>query len=252
MDIINKVYKEAILGKIHSIESFGAVDGPGIRFVVFMQGCPMRCLYCHNPDSWSVNSGKEMSVDDLMAEIRKYKHYFGTNGGVTVSGGEPLIQIDFVTQLFKVLKAENIHTCIDTSGILFSNSNLNKIEELLKYTDLVLLDIKHINPTNHKTLTGFNNENILNFAKLLSDKNIPTWIRYVLVPTINDDKTSLNELKQFLNTLKNVKKIEILPYHTLGVEKYKQMNIDYPLKHIKPPTQEQIEYANKILKGENK
>ena len=240
------------MGKVHSIESFGAVDGPGIRFVVFMQGCPMRCLYCHNPDSWNINSGKEMSVEDLMTEIRKYKHYFGDNGGVTVSGGEPLLQIDFVTQLFKVLKAENIHTCIDTSGILFNDTNIEKFDTLIKYTDLVLLDIKHINSANHKTLTGFANDNVLNFAKYLNQHNIPTWIRYVLVPTINDDQNSLLKLREFLNTLSNVEKIEILPYHTLGIDKYKQLGMEYPLSHITTPTDEQIEFANKILKGENK
>ena len=240
------------MGKIHSIESFGAVDGPGIRFVIFMQGCPMRCLYCHNPDSWSTNNGKEMSIDDLMAEIRKYKHYFGADGGVTVSGGEPLLQIEFVTQLFKVLKAENINTCIDTSGVLFNQTNIKKFDELLKYTDLVLLDIKHIDTQLHKSLTNFGNENILNFARYLSDKKIPVWIRHVLVPTITDDKQQLFKLRQFLDTLDNVEKIEVLPYHNMGVSKYEELNMDYPLKNIPLPTDEQINIANQILKGENK
>ena len=240
------------MGKIHSIESFGAVDGPGIRFVIFLQGCPMRCQYCHNPDSWNINAGKEMSVEEIMQQVRKYKHYFTNGGGVTVSGGEPLIQIDFVTQLFKVLKAENIHTCIDTSGILFNDTNIEKFDTLIKYTNLVLLDIKHINSLSHKTLTGFTNDNVLNFARYLDKHNIPTWIRYVLVPTINDDQDSLVKLREFLDSLNNVKKIEILPYHTLGVDKYKQLGIDYPLKHISTPTNEQIEFANKILKGEYK
>jgi len=239
------------VGRIHSTESFGAVDGPGIRFVVFMQGCPMRCQYCHNPDSWNINAGKEISVDELMQQIRKYKHYFNNGGGVTVSGGEPLMQIDFVTQLFKVLKAENIHTCIDTSGILFNDANIEKFNTLMKYTDLVLLDIKHINSSIHKTLTGFDNDNILNFARYLNQNNIPTWIRYVLVPTINSDQDSLVKLREFLDTLNNIEKIEILPYHTLGVDKYKQLGMDYPLKHISTPTNEHIEFANKILKGEN-
>ena len=240
------------MGKIHSIESFGAVDGPGIRFVIFMQGCPMRCLYCHNPDSWSTDNGKEMSIDDLMAEIRKYKHYFGADGGVTVSGGEPLLQIEFVTQLFKVLKAENINTCIDTSGVLFNQTNIKKFDELLKYTDLVLLDIKHIDTQLHKSLTNFGNENILNFARYLSDKKIPVWIRHVLVPTITDDKQQLFKLRQFLDTLDNVEKIEVLPYHNMGVSKYEELNMDYPLKNIPLPTDEQINIANQILKGENK
>ena len=240
------------MGKIHSIETFGAVDGPGIRFVVFMQGCPMRCLYCHNPDTWDICNGKEMSVEDLIIEIHKYKHYFGTYGGVTVSGGEPLMQIDFVTNLFKALKNENIHTCLDTSGILFNNQlqTLDRINELLQYTDLVLLDIKHINSARHKRLTGFNNDNVLDFAKFLNKKNIPMWIRYVLVPTINEDIESLTELRQFLNTLNNIEKIEVLPYHTLGVTKYKQLGINYLLNDITPPTDEQIKIANQILKGE--
>lgn len=240
------------MGKIHSIETLGAVDGPGIRFVVFLQGCPMRCQYCHNPDTWDVNAGKDYSVEQLLSEIRKYKHYFGNNGGVTISGGEPLVQIDFVIKLFKVLKAEKIHTCIDTSGVLFNPSNTEKIEELLKYTDLVLLDIKHINPAKHKQLTGFNNENILSFAKFLNTLNKPVWIRYVLVPTLTDDTAALVELRNFLNTLSNVEKIEVLPYHSLGVAKYDKMGISYPLRNIPQPTKHQINKANKILLGENK
>ena len=240
------------MGKIHSIETLGAVDGPGIRFVVFLQGCPMRCHYCHNPDTWDVNAGKDYSVEQLLSEIRKYKHYFGNNGGVTISGGEPLVQIDFVIKLFKVLKAEKIHTCIDTSGVLFNPSNTEKIEELLKYTDLVLLDIKHINSAKHKQLTGFNNENILSFAKFLNTLNKPVWIRYVLVPTLTDDSAALVELRNFLNTLSNVEKIEVLPYHSLGVAKYDKMGISYPLRNIPQPTKQQINKANKILLGENK
>ncbi len=240
------------MGKIHSIETLGAVDGPGIRFVVFLQGCPMRCQYCHNPDTWDINAGKDYSVEQLLSEIRKYKHYFGNNGGVTISGGEPLVQIDFVIKLFKVLKAEKIHTCIDTSGVLFNPSNTEKIEELLKYTDLVLLDIKHINPAKHKQLTGFNNENILSFAKFLNTLNKPVWIRYVLVPTLTDDTAALVELRNFLNTLSNVEKIEVLPYHSLGVAKYDKMGISYPLRNIPQPTKHQINKANKILLGENK
>ena len=240
------------MGKIHSIETFGAVDGPGIRFVIFMQGCPMRCQYCHNPDTWDMSAGNDYTVEQLLSEIRKYKHYFGTDGGVTVSGGEPLAQIDFVTKLFKILKAENIHTCLDTSGILFNASNLEKFEDLLKYTDLVLLDIKHINSVKHKDLTGFYNDNVLTFAKFLSDLNKPVWIRYVLVPTLTDDTQSLIELRKFLNTLSNIKKIEVLPYHSLGEAKYSKLGIAYQLSHIPQPTKQQIDKANKILIGEIK
>ena len=238
------------MAKIHSIETFGTVDGPGIRFVVFMQGCPMRCLYCHNPDTWQVGAGKEMSVEDLVSQIKKYKNYFGNNGGVTVSGGEPLVQIDFVTQLFKRLKQENIHTCIDTSGVLFhtNEQTLAKFDELIKYTNLVLLDIKHIYDKQHKMLTGHSNKNTLEFAKYLDNKGISMWIRYVLVPTINSDEQSLTELKSFINTLKKVDNIEILPYHTLGIKKYTELGIDYKLKNIETPTKEQITLAEKILK----
>ncbi len=239
------------MGKIHSIETFGTVDGPGIRFVVFLQGCPMRCLYCHNPDTWEVNAGKEVSVQELKKEILKYKNYFGENGGVTLSGGEPLLQIDFVLELFAELKKEGIHTCIDTSGVLFNEISKTKYEQLIKVTDLVLLDIKHINSEKHKELTGHFNKNVLDFAKFLNDNNIPVWIRYVLVPTFNIDEQSLTELKQFLNTLNNVQKIEILPYHTLGVEKYKKLGIEYKLKGVNTPTKQEIDYATKILIGEN-
>lgn len=240
------------MGKIHSIETFGAVDGPGIRFVIFMQGCPMRCKYCHNPDTWEFSGGKEMSVDELMTEIFKYRHYFGNDGGVTVSGGEPLVQIDFVIELFKALKKEGINTCLDTSGVLFNRSEqtVKKFDELIKYTDLVLLDLKHIDSDRHKSLTLFKNENILDFARYLDEKNIKIWVRHVLVPTINADEKSLKDLRQFIDTLSNVEKVEILPYHTMGVSKYKELGIEYPLDGIDTPSKEQIEMANTILKGE--
>lgn len=240
------------MGRVHSIETFGAVDGPGIRFVVFLQGCPMRCQYCHNPDTWDFAGGKEMSVDDLVNEITKYRHYFGDDGGVTVSGGEPLVQIDFVIELFKVLKTEGINTCLDTSGVLFNRKTevLKKFDELMSYTDLVLLDIKHIDDEKHKVLTQHSNENILDFAKYLDEKNIPMWVRYVLVPTINEDETTLKSVKNFINTLSNVEKVEILPYHTLGVSKYIKLGIEYALEGVNTPTKEQIDIANKILKGE--
>ena len=239
------------MGIIHSLETFGTLDGPGIRFVIFLQGCPMRCKYCHNPDTWSFMSGKKMTTEELITEILKYKNYFGTSGGVTVSGGEPLAQIDFVTELFEKLKQNNLHTCLDTSGVFFNrDKNLEKFNKLLKYTDLVLLDIKHIDTHKHKDLTQHYNENILDFAKYLNEKDIPVWIKYVLVPTFNDDTKSLVDLKNFINSLSNVKKIEVLPYHTMGVSKYSKLGIDYPLQNIKPPTKEQINIANKILKGD--
>ena len=240
-------------GRVHSIETFGAVDGPGIRFVVFLQGCPMRCLYCHNPDTWQVDAGHLMTVKELLSEIKKYKHYFTESGGVTVTGGEPLLQIDFVIELFKVLKKNKIHTCLDTSGVLFSNETrvLKKYDELMRYTDLVLLDIKQIDANKHKALTGHDNKNVLDFAKYLDDKKIPVWIRFVLVPTVTDDLVDIQKLKDFLDTLKNVVKVEVLPYHTMGEKKYEELKIDYRLKGIQPPNDELVTKVNQLLKGEN-
>lgn len=240
------------MGKIHSIETFGAVDGPGIRFVVFLQGCPMRCKYCHNPDTWDYAGGTEKSATELVEEIKKYTHYFGEKGGVTVSGGEPLVQMDFLTELFQLLKNEGIHTCLDTSGALFSRNKsvLEKFDKLMRVTDLVLLDIKHMDSKKHKELTGFVNEHILDFAKYLDEKKVPVWIRHVLIPTINTEENYLKKLREFVDTLSNVEKVEVLPYHTLGVSKYKNMGMDYPLKGVEPPTKEQLLLANKILLGE--
>lgn len=240
------------MGKIHSIETFGAVDGPGIRFVIFTQGCPMRCQYCHNPDTWYMDGGEEMSIDDLLSQIEKYKHYFGKEGGVTLTGGEPLAQIDFAIELFERLKEQNINTCLDTSGVLFGVSKEldMKINRLLEVTDLVLLDIKHIDNDKHKIITSHENKNILDFARYLSKIDIPVWIRYVLVPTLTDDLDDVKKLKEFLNTLKNVQKIEVLPYHAMGINKYDNLNIDYKLKDVKAPTKELVGVVNKILIGE--
>lgn len=241
-------------GRIHSFESMGAVDGPGLRFVVFLQGCVLRCKYCHNPDSWDMTKGQNMSVMTCVNEILKYKNYFSNNGGVTVSGGEPLCQIDFVIELFKELKKHNIHTCLDTSGVLFDKSNsviMKKFDELISLTDLVLLDIKHIDNAEHIELTGKPNENVLNFANYLSINNKPMWIRYVLVPNINTDEATLKRTKNFIGTLKTVEKVEVLPYHTMGIEKYRKLNIPYRLENTPPPTKEQIKLAESILHVHN-
>ncbi len=242
------------MAKIHSIETFGAVDGPGIRFVIFMQGCPMRCLYCHNPDTWDTLGGEETSIEDILSQIEKYKHYFGKDGGVTLTGGEPLMQIDFAIRLFEKLKEQNINTCIDTSGVLFGQNKEtdDKIDKLLKLTDLVLLDIKHIDSAKHQKLTGHKNENILDFAKYLDKNNIPMWVRYVLVPTLTDDVEDVKKLKQFLDTLNNVQKIEVLPYHTMGKEKYRKLNLDYKLENITPPTKKLVDVVSNILTGGDK
>lgn len=234
-----------MLGRIHSTESFGTVDGPGIRFVIFMQGCTLKCKYCHNRDTWEVNSGNLVSIEELIKEIKNYKAYIdNSGGGVTVSGGEPLIQAEFVTELFKQLKQLGIHTALDTAGSLpLSNS----IKELLKYTDLVLLDIKHINDEKSKQLTGFSNKNNLEFAKYLSNINIPVWIRQVLVPGYTDDEFDLQKLKEFIDSLSNVQKVEILPYHNLGKFKWEELNDKYELENVIPPSQKDIEKAEQIL-----
>lgn len=233
-------------GRIHSFESFGTVDGPGIRFVVFMQGCPMRCKYCHNPDTWAENAGEEYTAEEVAARALKYKSYL-KGGGVTVSGGEPLLQIEFLCELFKILKENGIHTAVDTSGVLFNKIEREKVDELLKYTDLVLLDIKHIDEEEHKKLTGHTNKNVLEFAKYLSDNGKDMWIRHVLVSNITDDDRYLLKLREFIDGLKTVKKVEVLPYHSMGEVKYEKLNISYPLKGMQPPKRERVENAIKIL-----
>lgn len=235
-------------GKIHSIETFGTVDGPGIRFVIFMQGCSLKCKYCHNRDTWSFNSGKLVTLQELVKEILKYKSYMDSSGGgVTVSGGEPLLQTDFICALFRELKKYNIHTAIDTAG---SVPLSYEIKELLKYTDLVLLDIKHINNEKCINLTGAPNKHTLEFAKYLNNLNIPVWIRQVLVPGYTDDKFDLLELKKFINTLTNVEKLELLPYHNLGKFKWKELGDVYELDNVEPATQEDIDRAKQILEIE--
>ena len=238
--------QEEYRGNIHSIESCGTVDGPGIRFVVFMQGCPMRCKYCHNPDSWSADKNKIMTVDEILDKYEGVKE-FVKSGGMTVTGGEPLLQIDFVTELFRRSKMRKIHTALDTSGVLFDKNNTDKIDRLLKFTDLVLLDIKHINDEEHKKLTGHSNTNILDFAKYLSDKKVSVWIRYVVVPGITDDENSLSDLGRFLAGLNNIKALDILPYHNMAISKYENLGIDYPLKEVQPATKEQAIKARDII-----
>lgn len=239
-----------IIGNIHSFESFGTVDGPGIRFVAFMQGCPMRCKYCHNPDTWQFDVGKKFTPAEVFKEVLKYKNYI-KSGGVTVSGGEPLMQIEFVTEFFRLLKAEDIHTAADTSGITFDRTNEDVVQkhlQLLRYTDLFLLDIKHIDEEEHKLLTGFSNKRTLDFAKFLSDNGKKMWIRHVLVPQITDNDDYLYKLKDFISGLKTVEKVEVLPYHTMGEVKYEKSGISYPLKGVLPPEKQRIENAKKILK----
>lgn len=241
-----------MIGHIHSTESFGAADGPGVRFIVFMQGCHMRCRYCHNPDTWKMDGGDEVTADEILKRALRFKPYWGKDGGITISGGEPLLQIDFVIELFKKAKELGINTCIDTAGNSFTKEEpfFSKFEELMKYTDLLLLDLKEINPTRHKDLTGFDNSNIIEMAKYLSEINKPVWIRHVLVPEYSDFDEDLDALGDFIDTLSNVDRVEILPYHTLGKFKWENLGIPYTLESISPPSAERIENAkNRIHAG---
>lgn len=236
---------EEIKGKIHSFESFGTVDGPGIRYVVFMQGCPLKCKFCHNRDTWEQNSGEEYQVKEVVNKIMRAKPFIDeSNGGVTISGGEPLLQAKFLLELFKELKQNGFHTAIDTAGSLPLN---NTIKELLQYTDLVLLDIKHIDEKKCIELTGMSNKNELDFAKYLSSINKSMWIRQVLVPGITDDKFDLVKTREFIDSLKTVEKVEVLPYHNLGKQKWIELGLEYPLENTPIPTNEQIKQAEEIL-----
>lgn len=230
--------------RVHSFESFGAVDGPGIRYVVFLQGCFLKCKYCQNRDTWDFNCGEKVSVDELVEKILNYKDYICPSGGVTISGGEPLAQVKPLISLFKKLKSYNIHTAIDTSGMFEITDD---IKELLKYTDLVLLDIKHIDPIKCKNLVGFSNEKELNFAKYLSNNNIDIWIRQVLIPTLTDDENDLIKLRDFLSSLKTLKHVDILPYHTMGKFKWDNLGIPYELDGIPAATNDDVLKAKKIL-----
>lgn len=233
-----------IKGRIHSFESCGTVDGPGVRFVVFMQGCPLRCKYCHNPDSWKLKDGKEVTVDEVFKEAKKYKSYMRfSKGGITASGGEPFMQPQFVKELFKKCKDEGIHTAIDTSGYL----EIEEAKEVLEYTDLVLLDIKSYNNEVFKNLTGISNENTLNLAKYLSDIDKPTWIRYVLVPGITDDIKDIEDLARFISGMRNIERVQILPFHKLGEYKWEELGYKYELENTQPPTEEMVEKTKDIF-----
>lgn len=236
-------------GYIHSLESFGSVDGPGVRYLIFVDGCAMRCQFCHNPDTWSRENAKEYSAEDLIKQALRYKPFWGNNGGITVSGGEPLLQIDFLIELFTLAKEKGVNTCLDTSGNPYTTEEPfhSKFLELMKVTDLVMLDIKHINDAEHRILTGQTNSNILDMAKEMSDIGEPMWIRHVLVPERSDKDEYLHELADFIHSLKTVERVEVLPYHTLGVFKWKELGLDYPLEGINPPTPDRIANAEKIL-----
>lgn len=236
-----------MIGRIHSIESFSKVDGPGIRYVVFMQGCNLRCKFCHNPDTWSKTSGKEISEEELVKNILKAKNYIiNGKGGVTFTGGEPLLQIDFLINVCKKLKENGIHIAIDTAGNFDSSDK--KLNELLNYVDLFLFDIKHIDDTLHKDLVGVSNEKILSLAKYISnEKKIKMWIRIVYIPGITDKKDSIERYKKFIKLLSSVEKVEILPYHEMGKYKWKELGLKYKLKDIKIPTKQECKKIKQAI-----
>ena len=238
-----------MLGKIHSIESFGTVDGPGVRYVVFLKGCPMRCLYCHNPDTWEISGGREMSAEEIIAEYESVRE-FHKSGGITVTGGEPLVQQEFVTELFTLAHEHDIHTCLDTSGVTFSRERLDDFTRLMSVTDLVMLDIKHIDDEEHIKLTGHSNKNILDFALWLGEIKKPVWIRHVVVPNITDNEVYLDRLGRFIAGIPSLKALDVLPYHDMGKEKYKALGIDYKLADVPPmPKDDAVKARDIIMKG---
>lgn len=238
-------------GRIHSTESFGTVDGPGTRFVVFFQGCPMRCQYCHNPDTWNVEGGTLRTAEELLAEYDSCKEFY-KSGGITCTGGEPMLQIDFLTELFEKAKAKGIHTCLDTSGIVFNRGSeefMKKLDRLLLSTDLIMLDIKHIDNEAHKILCSQPNTGILDFARYLNEKNVPVWIRHVIVPGITYEEKQLKRLGAFLAELYNIKALDVLPYHTMGKPKYDNLGIKYPLEGVPALNSEDAIKAREIIIG---
>lgn len=236
-------------GSIHSVETFGSVDGPGVRFVIFTAGCRMRCRYCHNADTWDMKKGQLRDPAGILDQAERYRSYWGAKGGITVSGGEPLLQVDFLLDLFMEAKKRGISTCIDTAGEPFSREEpfFPKFVELMKVTDLLLVDIKHIDAVRHRELTGKDNSNIIDMIRFLSEIGKPIWIRQVLVPGWTDDEEDLKKTAQFIRTLGNVERAEVLPYHTLGAYKWEQLGIPYSLKDVGPPAKESVDKAQKIL-----
>ncbi|MBS6195651.1 MAG: pyruvate formate lyase-activating protein [Clostridiales bacterium] len=233
-------------GNIHSLESFGTVDGPGTRFVVFFQGCPMRCQYCHNPDTWEPGKGKVMDVDEILSIYEKNKNFY-RNGGITATGGEPLLQLGFLTELFREAKKRGIHTCLDTSGITYNDRKKEEFQELFSCLDLVLLDFKHSDPQGHKELTKQSQEPVLKFAHALEKAQIPMIVRHVVVPGITDGKAHLERLGEILASFRNLKGLEVLPYHTMGTDKYKVLGISYPLEGVEAMGKEQALEARDII-----
>ena len=239
-------------GRVLSMEPFGSADGPGVRFLVFLQGCPMRCRYCHNPDTWAGKDFQLMDANEILDRAERYRSYWGPEGGITVSGGEALAQLDFVTELFERAHERGINTCLDSSLAPFTRDPawLAKFDRLMAACDLVLADIKHIDPEQHLALTGRGNANILDCLSHLSEIGQPMWIRHVLVPGITDVDEYLYRTRDFIAGLKTVERVEVLPYHTLGVFKWKELGLPYTLEGVEPPTPERVERATKILWGQ--
>lgn len=237
-------------GRVHSIESFGLVDGPGVRSIAFLQGCNLRCRYCHNPDTWVKTGGTEWEAEALFRKLYRFKPYWKKNGGITVSGGEALLQMEFVTDLFSIAKEHQVHTALDTSGGPFRTDPdyLESFQKLMDVTDLFILDMKEMDPGKHKALTGQDNQNILELARYLSAHGKSMWIRHVLVPGLTDSRESLEALYDFIRELKSVERVEILPYHTMGVHKWEALGIPYSLKNVLPPTEEEVRRAEEILR----
>lgn len=238
-----------VQGYVHSIESFGSVDGPGVRYIIFLSGCPMRCLFCHNPDTWDMTKGEKKTAQELIQDSLDCRNYWGTKGGITVSGGEPLAQLDFLIELFEEAKKNSINTCIDTAGGPFTKESpwFDKFQHLMELTDTLLMDIKHIDPAEHKKLTGMGNDNVIQMFRYLDEIKKPIWIRHVLVPGYSDNDEYLTKTRDFIRTLGNVHRVEILPYHTLGITKYKNLGIPYPLEGVNPPDAERVKNARQIL-----
>lgn len=240
-----------VKGRIHSFDSFALVDGPGVRYAIFLHGCALRCKFCHNPDTWFISKpAYEMTAQELHDKVIRYKSYWRNNGGVTLSGGEPLLQMDFITEFFGLMKKSGIHTCIDTAGQPFKPDNeqwLARFDELCKVTDLFMLDLKQFDDCLHRDLTGKGNENILAMAKYLSDHGHEMWIRHVLVPGVTDQEEDLVKMREFIESLKTVTRVEILPYHTMGVSKWKKLGIPYPLEGVPMPTDAEVKRAEELL-----
>lgn len=235
---------ESSIGYLDSIETMGLVDGPGVRVVVFLQGCPLRCIFCHNPETWKIDKKFPITPLELVTRIKKYKNYFGKDGGVTFSGGEPLTQNKFLLETLKLCKKENINTCLDTSGVG------DNYEEILKYVDLVIMDIKALDSNNYKKITGYDITKSLEFLDYCQKTNKKMWLRQVIIPGINDDEKYILELAKFIKPLKNIERVELLPYHTNGIKKYETLNIPYKLGNTKSMDIEICSNLEKILREE--